>query len=158
MPLIALPPPYFINEIKVNGHKLKTYHLKHFDEYDDDTLSAIISALPPYINFHLLAHTPFFAVFQKNKIASCGNSSASCAGIRRPKRFARTANRTSFSKFLKRPPVCPLRLRWHNLPCLAGSRPRPEFLRPASPHTGVRVLLYRVMLYWKCSGLLALVL
>ena len=22
MPLIALPPPYFINEIKVNGHKL----------------------------------------------------------------------------------------------------------------------------------------
>lgn len=47
MPLIALPPPYFINEIKVNGHKLKTYHLKHFDEYDDDTLSAIISALPP---------------------------------------------------------------------------------------------------------------
>lgn len=77
--------------------------------------------MPPYIYFRFLTHTPFFAVFQKNKLASCKDSSASCAGNRRPKRFARIANRTSFSKFLKRPPACPLRLRWHNLPCLAGS-------------------------------------
>ena len=52
----------------------------------------------PYIYFRFLTHTPFFAVFQNNKIASCWDSSTSRVRSRRPERFARTANRTSFLK------------------------------------------------------------
>ncbi|MDD6128124.1 MAG: hypothetical protein PUB60_08245, partial [Veillonellaceae bacterium] len=46
---------------------------------------------PPYIYFRFLTHTPFFAVFQNNKIASCWDSSTSRVRSRRPERFARTA-------------------------------------------------------------------
>lgn len=35
-----------INELNVDGRKIKSYKLKHFDTYSKEELSAIISALP----------------------------------------------------------------------------------------------------------------